>query len=259
MSWLAKIVTGEPDEYTHARLVKYGIGTHPGPRASIKLSKPRIAFKADLDMEKVFIKTYLEGVPEGSQKVKGTVVTYEDNRNTTDRLTMPVVWKVSKGKGATTYKAKINEVAPLGDIKQLVDLDSPTTFFLLSMNPSSGGAAWKITTKTSFPKGPAGDDDDADNDKKEKDPVFTKGSFENNPETLQFLLKSLMPDIADRIGPKTKSIFLKHMIYIDDIEIPDDPKLSFNEKRKLAKKRGRLIRRIMIDGETIEKEYSFLA
>lgn len=257
MSWLAKIVTGEPDEYTHTRLVKYGIGRHPGPRALLKLSKARITFKADLDMEKVFINVYLDGVPDSPQKITGTVVTYDDNRDMTDNLTMPITWKVSKGKGATTYKAKLNEVAPLSDIKQLMKLDSPTTFFLLSINPSTGGT-WKIATKTSFPKGPAGDDGES-KDKKEKSPVFTKGAYENSPETLELLVKTLLPEVADKVGPKTKSIFLKHILEIDDIEIPDDPNLSFKEKRKLAKKKGRLIRRITIDDETIEKEYDFVA
>lgn len=256
MSWLANIVQGKADEFSKARLVKYGIGEHPGPRALLKLSKARITFKADLDMEKTFINTYLHGVPGGTQKIKGTIVTYEDNRETTDKLTMPISWKISKGKGATTYKAKLNEVAPLSDIKQIFELDSPTTFFLLSINPSSGGA-WKIATKTSFPKGPTGGDDD-DDDSKEKDPVFTKGTLDNTPETLEFLLNDLLPDVADKIGPKTKKVYLKHTIFIDDIEIPDDPKMSFKEKRKLAKKKGRLVRKIEIDDETIENEYEFL-
>jgi hypothetical protein len=208
-------------------------------------------------MEKVFIKTYLNNVPSGIQKIKGLVVTYEDNREKTNNLTMPVMWKVSKGKGATTYKAKLNEAAPLDDIKQLVSLDTPTTFFLLTMNPTSGGA-WKVTTKTSFPKGPAGKDDD-DADAKEKDPVFTKGALENTPDVYEELATELLPDMKDKITPKTKKIFLKHIIHIDDIEIPDDPNMSFKEKRKLAKKKGRLVRKVTIDGETFEKTYDFLA
>ncbi|MFW9848688.1 MAG: hypothetical protein ACFFF4_06085, partial [Candidatus Thorarchaeota archaeon] len=210
----------------------------------------------DLDMEKIFINAYLNNVPSGIQKVKGTVVTYEDNRERTETLTMPVMWKVSKGKGATTYKAKLNEAAPLDDIKQLVNLDGPTTFFLLSLNPSKGGT-WKVTTKTSFPKGPAGSDDD-DEDSKEKDPVFIKGALENTSEVNDFLAENLFPDLRNRITPKTKSIYLKHIIHIDDIEIPDDPNLSFKEKRKLAKKRGRIVRRVTIDEDTFEETYNFL-
>jgi hypothetical protein len=125
------------------------------------------------------------------------------------------------------------------------------------LSPSAGGA-WKVTTKTSFPKGPAGKDDD-DEDAKEKDPVFTKGAMENTPEVYNDLADNLFPELKDKITPKTKRIFLKHIIHIDDIEIPDDPSLSFKEKRKLAKKKGRLIRKVTIDDEMYEKTYEFLA
>ncbi len=254
MSWCAKIVNGENDEYVHAKLLKYGIGEHPGPRAFLKFSKARITFKADLDMEKVFIKAYLAGAPEGIHKIKGTVVTYEDRRDDTSKLQMPIMWKVSKGKGATTYKAKLSEAAPLGDIKGLVAIDDPTTFFLLSLNPKSSGSAWKVTTKTSFPKGGPSDEEE-----EEKDPVFSKGALENTDPVMDFFSKELFPDAADKIGPKTKSVNLRQTIFIDDIEIPDDPSLSFKEKRKLAKKKGRLVRRITIDDKEFENEYPFLA
>ncbi|MFW9918515.1 MAG: hypothetical protein ACFFED_02880 [Candidatus Thorarchaeota archaeon] len=254
MSWCAKVIKGKADEYVHAKLLKYGMGEHPGPRAFLKFSKARITFKADLDMEKVFIKAYVAGVPEGTHKIKGTIVTYEDRREDTAKLTMPVMWKVSKGKGATTYKAKLNEAAPLGDIKGLVALDDPTTFFLISLNPKASGSAWKITTKTSFPKGGPSDDEES-----EKDPVFSKGALENTAVVMDFLSKELFPDVADKIGPKTKSVDIRQTIFIDDIEIPDDTSLSFKEKRRLAKKRGRLIRKITIDGTDYENEYPFLA
>ncbi|MFW9848471.1 MAG: hypothetical protein ACFFF4_04980, partial [Candidatus Thorarchaeota archaeon] len=65
MSWIAKIVQGTTDDFVHAKLVKYGKGEHPGPRALVKFSKARITFKADIDMEKVFIKAYLNNVPSG--------------------------------------------------------------------------------------------------------------------------------------------------------------------------------------------------
>ena len=52
---------------------------------------------------------------------------------------------------------------------------------------------------------------------------------------------------------------IRNNLVIEDIEIPDDPSLSFSEKRRLAKKRGRLIRNATIDGEDYTKEYDFLA
>ena len=133
--------------------MKYGLGFHPGPRARITLSKPSIKFKVDLDLEKGFLKGYLAGAPDGQHKVKGMIITYTDNTDAYGKLTMPISWKISKGKGPPVFKAKVDESAPLADIKALFDIDDATTFYLLSLNPRDGTKPWKIATKTSFPKG----------------------------------------------------------------------------------------------------------
>ncbi|MGD9397558.1 MAG: hypothetical protein PVJ05_14075 [Candidatus Thorarchaeota archaeon] len=256
MSWVAKIIDGTPDEFSHARLVKYGIGSHPGPRTKLTISKASIKFKADLDQEKDILRGYLLGAPSGSHKVKGTIITYSDRQDEYGQLNMPLTWKKSKGKGIPVFKTKVDEVAPLEDIKALFEVDDPTTFYLLSLNPRDGTKPWKVTTKTSFPKGgPKGDEED----KEEKDPVFTKGALGNTPEILEYLLDTYVPDFKDKIEPKTKRIMIRNNLVIEDIEIPDDPSLSFSEKRRLAKKRGKLIRNVTIDGEDYSKEYDFLA
>jgi hypothetical protein len=46
---------------------------------------------------------------------------------------------------------------------------------------------------------------------------------------------------------------------IDKIIAPEDDKLPFSEKRRLAKKTGKLVRKITIDGKTTTKEYPFTA
>ena len=256
MNWLAKIVHGTPDDFVHAKLVKYSIGSHPGPRIAMSLSKARITFKADLDLEKTFVRAYLEGAPEENHKVKGMVISYVDREEEFGKLRMPIYFKKSKGKSATSYKAKLDEVAPLEDIRSLVAIDDPTTFFLLSMNPASGTKPWKIATKTSFPKGGPKEEEDG---KKEKAPVFTKGALANSPKILDFVVKNFLPDAANEIDDKTKKIDVRNTILIEDIEIPDDPSLSFPEKRKLAKKKGKLVRKITIDGVVIQNEFPFLA
>jgi hypothetical protein len=256
MSWVAKIIDGNPDEFTHAKLVKYGIGEHPGPRIKLTLSKTSIRFKADLDQEKDLLKGYLLGAPEGTHKVKGQLITYSDLQDEYGKLDMPITWKKSKGKGTPVFKAKVDEVAPLQDIKALFELDDPTSFYLLSINPRDGTKPWKITTKTSFPKGGPKEEDA---EKGDKDPVFTKGALGNTPEILEFILNTYLPDFRDKVHPKTKNIMIRNNLAILDIEIPDDPSLSFSEKRRLAKKRGKLKRSVTIDDEDFTKEYEFLA
>jgi hypothetical protein len=113
-----------------------------------------------------------------------------------------------------------------------------------------------VSTKTSFPKGgPSGEEEEED----EKDPVFIKGALGNTPEVLEYILDSYLPDLRDKIGPKTKNIMIRNNIVVEDIKIPDDPSLSFSEKRRLAKKQGKLIRLVTIDGKDHTLEYEFLA
>lgn len=257
MNWLSKIIAGTADEYSHAKLVKYGIGTHPGPRAKIKLSKARIAFKADLDYEKVFARAYVKGAPEGNHKIKGIVRSYTDRIAEFDSLIMPLSWKRSKGKYASIFNAKLDEVAPLEHIRDLIDVDGPTTFFLVSLNPRDGTKPWKITTKTSFPKGGGGGTDEDDKDKKEKDPVFTKGAFANTPDILDFVVDEILPDLKDKVSHNSKNISVANTIIIEDIVPPDDPSLSFSEKRRLAKKRGKIIRKLNVDGVEHISEVEF--
>lgn len=256
MSWVAKIIKGTPDEFTHARLVKYGIGSHPGPRTKLTLSKASIKFKADLDQEKEILRGYLKGAPPGSHKVKGMIITYTDRTTEYGQLNMPLTWQKSKGKGTPVFKAKVDEVAPIDDIKALFELDDPTTFYLLSLNPRDGTKPWKVATKTSFPKGGPKEDDE---ETAEKDPVFTKGALGNTPEVLEYLLDALVPDLRDKISPKTKDVTVRNNFVIEDIEIPSDATLSFSEKRRLAKKRGKLIRVVTIDDKDHTLEYDFLA
>ena len=256
MNWLAKVVQGEPDEFVHAKLVKYGIGSHHGPRAHLAFSKKRIAFKVDLGFEDSFIQGYVDGAPEGTHRISGLIVSYSDRTNEFADLNMPLLWKKSGGKGPPTYKAKLKEIAPLQDIRQLVHNEGPTTFFLLSMSPSAAGTPWKMTTKTSFPKAPKGAED---GQTKVKAPVFCKGALANTPEIMEFILQETLPDLRGEIGSKTKKVQILHTIVIESIEIPEDPNLSFAEKRKLAKRNARLLRKVVIDDKEYTSEYEFVA
>ncbi|MCK4280102.1 MAG: hypothetical protein KAW94_05965 [Candidatus Thorarchaeota archaeon] len=256
MNWLTKVVRGEHDEFVHAKLVKYGIGTHHGPRAHLAFSKKRISFKVDLGFEDTFIQGYVDGAPEGTHRISGLIVSYSDRANEFANLNMPLLWKKSGGKGPPTHKAKLKEIAPLQDIKQLVHNEGPTTFFLLSMSPSVAGTPWKITTKTSFPKTPKGAED---GETKVKAPVFCKGALANTPVMNKFVLQEILPDLWEEISPKTKKVQILHTIIIESIEIPEDPSLSFAEKRKLAKRSARLLRKVVIDEKEYTSEFDFVA
>jgi len=250
MNWITKMVQGNPDEFAHAQLVKYGLGTHPGSRAQLRFTSKKIWFKGDLGTEKIFLKAYLMGVPEGSQKVNGYVVTYDDRREDFDQITAPLIFNETSGKTATKYKASFKEVVPLAHLKELMEVDGPTTFFMLSIKPKDDGNPFKIDIKKRFPKGRKRTDD-------EKAPNFVKGSLEHTSELRDYLLEELFPEMAEEIPDDVGKAELDMDIVIEDIEIPKDPDMSFAEKRKTAKKSGKLVRTITVDGEdhTFETEF----
>ena len=252
MNWLAKLVNDKSDEFVKAKLLKYGIGEHMGPRVELRLSDNRITFKADLDLEKIFIRAYLQGAPKGKHKVKGQLVSYQDRIDEFDNIDMPLSWKKSSGKGARVYKCKLNEVAPLEHIQELLEKDGPTTFFLLSLNPSDGAKPWKVTTKTSFPKqGQDADEEDL------KSPTFCKGALDNSPEVYSYIMSEVLPSFTGGFPKSAKKIDVTHTIDIKDIKIPDDSSMSFSEKRKKARKIGILTRIVSIDGKEVKDEYNF--
>ncbi len=255
MDWIAKIINGTPDEFVHAKVLKYGVGEHPGPRAYLTLSSKKVGFKADLDLEKVFVRAYAHAAPDGEHRVSGVITTYTDRQDAFSSVPVPLDWRKAKGKGATTYKAKLKAVLSRGDLEALLSVDDPTTFYLLTLVPADGAKPWKVATKTKFPKTPAAVEDES----AEKDPVFCKGALGRTEEVMKFLYREVLPDVADIISDKTKRVKVRHKIVIEDIEIPDDAGLSFAEKRRLAKKTGRLVRVVDVDGEVHTGEYPFRA
>jgi hypothetical protein len=252
MNWIQKIIEDKADEFCHARFLKYGIGAHPGPRAKLRFTSNRITFKGDLGFEEIFLRGYMEGAPEGNHKVSGKVVTYEDRKEELEKIQMPLTWKESGGKRATTFKADVKGSIPQEHIGELVKMTGPTTFFLLSMSPKSGGKPWKINIKTSFPKARTSDDEE-----NEKDPKFVKGAFDRNGKSMEFVVSEILPDFREFVTEDVKKAYLHQDIVIEDIEIPKEKGRSFAELRKMAKKKGKLIRRLDVDGEEHEKEYSF--
>ncbi|TFF96262.1 hypothetical protein EU546_01765 [Candidatus Thorarchaeota archaeon] len=252
MNWIRKIIEDKADEFCHARILKYGIGTHPGPRVKLRFTSNRITFMGDLGFEEVFLKGYLNGAPPGNHKVSGKVVTYEDRKNEFDKIQIPLTWKKSGGKRAPTFQASFKGSIPTNHLHELLEMSGPTTFFLLSMSPKSDGKPWKVTMKKSFPKARTSDDEED-----EKNPNFVKGAFENNDESTKHVLTEVLPDFRELITEDVKNVYLHQDIVIEDIEIPEEEGLSFAELRKKAKKKGRLVRRLTVDDEEHRKEYSF--
>ncbi|MEM4735834.1 MAG: hypothetical protein QXS20_08990 [Candidatus Thorarchaeota archaeon] len=256
MDWLAKIIHGRPDEFVHARLLKYGVGEHVGPTIRLVLSQKKVDFKGDLDTEKFFIRAYVGGVAGGLHKVSGTIITYTDRTAEFARLPIPLEWSKSKDQGATTYKTKLRETMPFAHLQQLIACDGPTTFFLLTLEPADGTKPWKVTTKSSFPKGLGANIEGEDEDKV---PSFTRGSLGRTPEVDDMIMTELLSDFREHISTKTKNVTIRSDIVVESIEAPDDPALSIQERRRLAKKTGRLIRKANIDGTEYTCEHRFKA
>ena len=76
---------------------------------------------------------------------------------------------------------------------------------------------------------------------------------------LEYILDACLPDHKDKVGPKTKDIWIRNNFEILGIKPPEDTKLSFDEKRRLARKKCKLTREITIDGVDYTEVYDFIS
>ncbi len=258
MDWVAKIIKGMPDESVHAKMIKYGVGEHVGPRMKLSFTSSKITIKADLDLERVLTQAYISCTKSGRHRVTGNIFSYAEPRPQPKGVQVPLDWSKTGGAGPSIFKARLDEVMPADHLPGLLEYDSPTTFYFLSFAPADDAAGGsKVTIKPNFPKGGVGGTADVDASEEDegdsKDPTFAKATFSRTPEIESFIMQEILPDVKEHLTPKSKNILIRHTIAIENIEIPEDPSLSFSEKRRLAKKIGRLVRRVTID----DKEYVF--
>ncbi len=227
-----KIFSGRIDDFVHDEFIKFSRGVFEN-RYLIdgKKQKDKWSIKTSAEFANYFVRRCLEG--EGELEVSGVIVCTKDLRN-------EILFQIEKVKqfaGVKQYVIKTKLKAP--EILSLMN-KYPRAFYALSFSTHKN--ILKIKAKSPKSGKPS--------QKGEKEAKIDFCSLKTSDENL---VKDLFFDF-----PNFKQIVIKHTIKIDSIELPkglDDPV----KIRESAKKKGKIIRKIDIDGLTEAKEIDFEA
>ncbi len=229
---IGQIFAGKVDELRHIEFVKFGKGTFTNKYlVTGKKQASKWSIKTGSEFANFFVRNCLEKI-SGSVKVKGAIIA-------TFKIGEDAGFPIERIKQFMGIKQAIinTEVDP----KKIIELMDkyPKAFFALSF--STDDCDLKIKAKAPKSAKPSA--------KGEKAP---KPGFCSLKTTDKNIIDSLFFDVTD-----FKEIEINHTININQIILPkgeSDPV----KIRELAKRKGKLIRKITVDGKEKVSEKEFL-
>ena len=229
MHYMKEIFQKNYTQHAHDKLVRYSKGEFTGPLIKAKFTSNSVKLYTSfhfIDEILILLANHLGNV---KVKIKGSLIWNKDLSKDLQQLGI-MYSKVSKARGIFKYTLD-NEVL----LKDFVDLFS--TYNLL-VNFKYENVS--VAMKSSLPK-----------PNKEITADFCKLTLPKEMETI--LREEFLFDIKE----KCKEVQISHKIIVDDIILPEDEDLDFEMKRRLAKRKGTLYRKIIIDNEDTLSQVDF--
>jgi len=236
MNFIKKIFDGAVDESVHLKFQKFSKGEFRN-RALIEVKKTGKGYtiKTSVEFANGLVRTVAEKLDEESAKVTGAIVSTQD-------LTGELEFKDKKQfQGVKRYliDTEMSGTEIIGLLEKF-----PKNFFALSFEVGD----LKLKIKPKAPK----------SGKPGKDglPVADFCSLKTSDENIA---RSF---VFDTLKGTSKSNFkeakINHTFFVDEIIIPEGEE-DFAKIREMAKRKGRVVRTAVIDGEEVEKEFEFVA
>jgi hypothetical protein len=235
----------------HRHFYRYSKGEFIGPALKITKSKTRITLKGSHEYEDLILEVAANTISEDEVEIKGTLISGSDISDLIANLGFD--WNLKKSTGKTkNYKANILSKTDKGTLLESIEAFRKTSYYLISFNLNP---TCKVTTKKNIPQ--------PSKKKAEEDVIikrigFCNGIINNSEKTLDMLLKLTLHDFESDVPQKWKNIIIRNNYKITDIVLPDHID-NWGLKRILAIRKGKIFRSIEVDGELIEKQYSFSA
>lgn len=228
--FIKKIFNGVNDELVHAQFQKFSRGVFK-QRAIFKASKSAKGFSLVTGNEYAteLVRAVAEKLGSGKTNVTGVVV------STLDLKSKLPYSDIKQFMGIKQYVIE-GEMAG-NDIVKLIDT-LPDAFFALTF--SFGTTFLKIKPKAPKSAKPKTSDEPPK-------PDFCSLKTEDESLINQFVIET---------GWKT--LLGEHTYNITDIEVPSNIK-DLNEMRRLAKRKGTIIRKCAVDGKEVISEKAFIA
>jgi len=233
----------------HRHFYRYSKGEFIGPALKLTKSKARITLKGSHEYEDLILEVVANTISEDDVDIKGTLISGSDISDLIINLGFD--WNLKKSTGKTkNYKANIVSKTNKGTLLESIEVFRKTSYYLISLNLNP---TCKVTTKKNIPQ--------PSKKKVEEDDIskrigFCTGIITNNEKNLSMVKKLSLYDFLSEIPENWKSIIIKNNYKITEIILPDHID-NWGLKRILAIRKGKLFRSINIDGEVLEKQYSF--
>ena len=225
MNFIRHILEGKADESIHHKFVRYGRGEYE--KLFFELAKgKKLKVKSSYDFSNDFVGIIASHSSE-DMEVKGKIIANRDFENELSDLGIEASKFSKRGK---LYTAEIDTTMSPDQLKQVYEMFKEH-FLLLNINSEN----YKLKTGNTLPK---------PGKKLKRD--FCKA-------TLPLELKE---ELAWDVDDFTK-LEIKHLIRIDDIIIPPELRDDPARARIEAKRKGKFIRILNIDGREEKHEVDF--
>jgi len=229
MHYIRALFVGGGGDWVHDWFTRYGRGEYPGPVCEVDVKKD-IRFKGSVEYCNAF--GWVAAQLGGDFKVNGALYGKRDFRGELRGLGLDFEDKSKPKRGL--YAVELSEDALPGGVLAQVYEKAPYATVLLGI---AGGCA-KLTCKKKPPK-PG----------KDKDLDFCSGALDVS------VLGKLRDEVLWDAGDFTKAR-VENRFIIDELVIPEG--VGAAEARLQARRRGRVRRRVTVDGEVEESECQLL-
>jgi hypothetical protein len=240
MNFIKKVFDKTPDNYVHLQFQKFSRGEFKD-RAMIKVKKVKDKYTVNTTAEfaNELVKTLAEKLGNGKTKVTGGIISTVNLKEIPRYDNLLKNATVKQFQGVKNYAIDV-EISGK-EIIEIIDA-FPKAFFALSF--SAGDSVLKIKAKAPKSSKPK-NKDEAPN------PDFCKLITTDEKLAKEFIFENVTFKDAEA----------RHDYYIDSIVIPDEIK---NEKdfaivREKSHRKGRIVRRLIIDGKESKEEVQFEA
>ncbi|MFW9784194.1 MAG: hypothetical protein ACFFFB_18080 [Candidatus Heimdallarchaeota archaeon] len=235
----------------HRHFYRYSKGEFIGPAIKITKTNTRMTLKGTHEYEDLILEIVANTLSEEEVEIKGRLISGSDTSEIISDLGFN--WNLKKSSGQIkNYKTDILSKTNKEKLLKSVEAFRKTSYFLVSFNLNP---TCKVTTKKNIPQPSKKKVEEDDVDKRIQ---FCSGVVNNNESNLNLVLDLALPDFKSDLNRKWKSIILKNNYKINEIILPEDVD-NWGLKRILAIRKGRLFRSIEVDGDFLEKQYSFIA
>lgn len=222
MNFIKKIVQGEVDEAVHKRFSRYGKGEYERGLLWIKKGK-NLRLKGSYDWSNDLFGLIAENIKKDTE-VKGKIVAFRDFESEIG------IEPESFSKRGKVYTAEINSVLTPEQMMSLYE-KFQGDFLLLNIKSDD----FKLRVKNSIPK-PGGK---------------IKDNFCSATVTLD-----LLDEFAFDFDKNFSEVNITNKFVITDLVVPKEYEKDPAMARLMAKRKGKLIRVITMEGDSIEKEYA---